>query len=74
MDIVIVFLRVKNSIRTIIVVVQAVEHESELFLVGVQILSEFLKVQLSIMIGITHTHYLQEWETKVRQEWEVRER
>lgn len=49
-----------NKIQTIIVVVQTVEHESEFFLVGAQILGEFLKVQLSIMIGITHAHNLQE--------------
>lgn len=63
-----------DSIQTIIVVVQTVEHESELFFVSAQILGEFLKVQLSIMVGITHTHYLQEWKALVRQEWEVRTR
>ncbi len=48
----------ENIIQTIVVVVQAVEHESELFLVRAQILCELHKVQLAVMIGVTHTYNL----------------
>ena len=48
-----------GSIHTVIVAVQAAEHEFELFLMGAQIPGKFLKVQLAILIGITHTYNLQ---------------
>lgn len=48
----------EKIIQTIIVAVQATKHESELFLVHAQILCELLKVQLAVMIGVTHTYNL----------------
>lgn len=48
----------EKIIQTIVVAVQAAEHESELFLVRAQILCELLNVQLAVMIGVTHTYNL----------------
>lgn len=49
---------VHMCMQTIVVAVQAAEHEPELFLMRVQVLGEFLKVQLSIVVSVADSHNL----------------
>lgn len=48
----------KTFLQTIVVAIQTAEHESKLLLVLAKILRELLKVQLTIMIGVTLTYNL----------------
>lgn len=59
----------EKIIQTIVVVVQAAEHESELFLVCAQILCELHKVQLAVKIGVTHTYNLKGEGSERAQMW-----
>ena len=44
--------------QTIVVAVQAAEHEPQLFFMRVHVLSELLKVQLAIVINVADAHNL----------------
>lgn len=67
--------------RTVFVPVQVAEHDLELFFVGVEILGELLKVQHSILVGVSIFYDLKhfffqlsmsDWKTKAEERCIVR--